>query len=98
MIHELFAYLCVDDAPAAIAFYQTAFGASETFRLVEPSGRVGHAELAFGGATLMLSDVFPEHGIAAPAASAPPWSARSAMPSTAASAAASCATPTATAG
>ena len=67
-IHEVFAYLCVDDATAAIAFYRDAFGATERFRLVEPGGRVGHAELIFGPTTIMLSDEFPEFGIRAPAA------------------------------
>lgn len=62
-IHEMFPYLCVSDARAAIDFYVNAFGASEKFRLTEPSGRVGHAELDFGGMTLMLSDEFPEYGI-----------------------------------
>jgi uncharacterized glyoxalase superfamily protein PhnB len=63
MTHDLFSYLCVNDAPAAIEFYVTAFGATEKFRLVEPSGRVGHAELDFNGTTLMLCDEFPEYGI-----------------------------------
>lgn len=67
-IHEVFAYLCVGDAAAAIAFYSDAFGATEKFRLVEPNGRVGHAELTFGPTTIMLSDEFPEFGIRAPAA------------------------------
>jgi PhnB protein len=67
-IHEVFAYLCVGDTPAAIAFYRDAFGATEKFRLVEPNGRVGHAELTFGPTTIMLSDEFPEFGIRAPAA------------------------------
>lgn len=62
-IHEVFAYLCVSDANAAIEFYKNAFGAKEKFRLTEPSGRVGHAELEFGPVTLMLSDEFPELGI-----------------------------------
>lgn len=62
-IHEVFAYLCVNDANAAVAFYVKAFGASERFRLTEPSGRVGHAELSFGNQVVMLSDEFPEHGI-----------------------------------
>lgn len=66
-IHELFAYLCVSDAPRAIAFYEEAFGAKENFRLVEPSGRVGHAQLDFGGVTVMLADEFPECGIRSPA-------------------------------
>ena len=66
-IHELFAYLCVADAAAAIRFYADAFGASEKFRLTEPSGRVGHAEIDFGGTVVMLCDEFPEYGIRGPA-------------------------------
>lgn len=58
--------IVVPDAPAAIAFYAAAFGAVEAFRLVEPSGKVGHAELRLGGTRLMLSDPYPEHGVAPP--------------------------------
>lgn len=65
-IHELFAYLRVKRAADAIDFYTRAFGAKEKYRLTEPSGRVGHAELDFGGATLMLSDEFPEFDIKGP--------------------------------
>jgi PhnB protein len=65
-IHEVFAYLRVRDTAAAIRFYQQAFGATERFRLVEPSGRIGHAELTLGPAVLMLSDAFPEWGLTAP--------------------------------
>jgi PhnB protein len=60
MIHELFAYLRVSDAKAAIDFYSRVFEAREIFRLSEPSGRIGHAELDFNGTTVMLSDAFPE--------------------------------------
>ena len=67
-IHQLFAYIRLHDAAEAIAFYQQAFGATEKFRLSEPSGRIGHAELDFGGTTLMLSDEFPEFGIKGPRA------------------------------
>jgi len=67
MISELFPYLRVNDAAAAIRFYAAAFGATERFRLVEPSGRVGHAELLFGAHTIMVSDEFPEYGIRGPA-------------------------------
>jgi uncharacterized glyoxalase superfamily protein PhnB len=66
VIHELFAYLCVDDTARAIAWYGEVFGATEKFRLTEPSGRIGHAELDFGGTTLMLCDEFPEYGIRGP--------------------------------
>jgi len=66
-IHELFAYVCVPSVQEAIDFYTRVFGASERFRLTEPSGRVGHAELQMGPrAVLMLSEPFPEFGITAP--------------------------------
>lgn len=66
MVKELFAYLRVKDAPRAIAFYVEAFGAKERFRLTEPDGRVGHAELELGPATLMLSEEYPEYGLLGP--------------------------------
>ncbi len=66
--HELFAYLSVNDAAAAIAFYSTAFGAKEKFRLNEPGGRIGHAEMDFDGTTLMLADEYPEFNFRGPKA------------------------------
>ena len=66
MIHELYAYLRVSDSARAIDFYRAAFGATEKLRLTEPSGRIGHAELDFNGATLMISDEFPEYGMTGP--------------------------------
>jgi len=65
-VHEVFPYLRVRDTAAAIAFYQQVFGATEHFRLVEPSGRIGHAELQIGPAVLMLCDEFPEFDMRAP--------------------------------
>jgi PhnB protein len=65
-IHEVYAYLRLHDTSAAIDFYARAFGAKELFRLVEPSGRVGHAEVKIGAATLMLSDEYPEYDIRGP--------------------------------
>ena len=65
-VHEVFAYLCVDNAVDAIAFYENAFGATEKMRLVEPGGRIGHAELDFDGTTVMLADEFPELGVKSP--------------------------------
>ncbi|MFI5446981.1 VOC family protein [Polaromonas sp. UC242_47] len=70
-VHALFAYLHVKQAGPAIAFYQTVFDATEKFRLTEPDGRVGHAELDFNGSTLMLSEEYPEIGLRAPDAAAP---------------------------
>ncbi len=66
-IHEVFAYLRLRDGSAAIDFYSRAFGAREKFRLTEPGGRIGHAELELGGTTIMLSDEYPEFGIRGPA-------------------------------
>jgi uncharacterized glyoxalase superfamily protein PhnB len=65
-IHEVFPYLRVIGAAQAIDFYGRAFGAAEKFRLVEPSGRIGHAELQLGPITLMLSEAYPEFGLRAP--------------------------------
>ncbi len=65
-IHELFVYLRSRDAEKSISFYGKAFGAIEKFRLVEPGGRIGHAELTFGNACVYLSDEFPEMDVHAP--------------------------------
>ncbi|HEY4302962.1 MAG TPA: VOC family protein [Gemmatimonadaceae bacterium] len=62
-------YLRVDNGAAAIDFYVAVFGATEIVRLVEPNGRLAHAELRFGGdagITLMLSDEYPELGLVGP--------------------------------
>jgi PhnB protein len=65
-INEVYPYLRVKGAPAAIAFYKNVFGATERFRLTEPSGRIGHIELDIGNIVLMLSEEFPEYGIHGP--------------------------------
>ncbi len=65
-IHDVFAYLRVSDSDRAIRFYAQAFGAVEKFRLTEPSGRIGHAELQLGPAVVMVSDAYPEYGLNAP--------------------------------
>jgi uncharacterized glyoxalase superfamily protein PhnB len=65
-IHEVYPYLRVHNTAEAIAFYERAFGATELFRLAEPSGRIGHAEIKIGPATIMLSDEYPEHDIKGP--------------------------------
>src|SRR3546814_19945362 len=70
-VHELFVYLRAKSAQQAVDFYRNVFGATEKFRLVEPSGRIGHVELELGGTTLMLSDEFPEFDIHAPDPQAP---------------------------
>ncbi len=59
-------YLCAHDAAGAIDFYRTVFGATETMRLTDPSGKIGHAELMIGNATIMLADEHPEFGVFSP--------------------------------
>lgn len=49
-------HIMVDDAAAAIDFYQRAFGAREDFRIDAPGGGVLHAEITVGRSTLMLGD------------------------------------------
>jgi PhnB protein len=67
-VHEVYPYLRVRDAGKAIDFYRRAFGAEELFRLTEPTGRIGHAEIKIGATTLMLSEEYPEMGIVGPQA------------------------------
>ena len=59
-------YLCVDGASDAIEFYKRAFGAEELYRLPNPDGRLGHAEIKIGDTVLMLSDEWPEGGVRSP--------------------------------
>lgn len=59
-------YLVVKGAPQAIAFYTQAFGAKELFRLSEPSGKVGHAELELMSCRFMLADEYPDFGALSP--------------------------------
>ena len=60
-------YLRVKGAVDALAFYQKAFGAVETMRLLMPGGTVGHAEFKINDAVVMLSEEFPDMGIVGPA-------------------------------
>jgi PhnB protein len=60
----LIASVAFRDAAAAIAFYVKAFGAVEAYRLSEPTGRVGHAEIRIGTTMIMVSDEYPDYGVA----------------------------------
>lgn len=60
------AYLVVRNAPAALDFYQRAFGATELFRLTEPSGKIGHAEMMIGTSHVFLADEYPDFGALSP--------------------------------
>src|SRR5436853_5984653 len=57
------AYLTIDGAGDAIEFYKTIFGAQERFRMPQPDGSIGHAEIQLGDSVIMMSDVFPDMGV-----------------------------------
>jgi PhnB protein len=63
---KLTPYLCCRDAGKALDFYRDAFGATELYRLPDPSGRVCHAEMAIGSALFYLADEFPDYGCTSP--------------------------------
>lgn len=64
--HTVTPYLVIKEAAQAIEFYKKAFGATELFRMNEPGGRVGHAEIKIGDSPIMLSDEYPEMGHVSP--------------------------------
>jgi len=59
-------YLIIEGAAAAIDFYKRVFGATELMRMIEPSGRVGHAEIRIGDSVIMLADEHPNMGYRSP--------------------------------
>ena len=65
-ITKLTIYLQVRDAAAAIDFYVKVFGAKEVMRLLDPKGKIGHAELRIGDEVLMLADEYPDYGCFSP--------------------------------
>lgn len=67
-IYDVFPHLHVRGGAAAIDFYKRVFGAHELMRLAYPDGRIAHAELKFGSATILLADEHPEYGVQSPLA------------------------------
>jgi PhnB protein len=64
--HTLTPHLIVKGAAKAIAFYEKAFGATVTFVMPGPDGRIGHAEIRIGDSPVMLADEHPEVGARGP--------------------------------
>lgn len=64
--HTATPYLIVKSAAKAIEFYKKAFGAEEMMRMLQPDGRIGHAEIKIGDSPIMLADEFPEKGASSP--------------------------------
>ena len=65
-VRSMSLYICVANANAAIDFYREAFGAKEMWRLTEPGGKIGHAEIQIGNTSLMLSDEYPDYNTLSP--------------------------------
>lgn len=59
-MHSLTPMLTFKSAGAALAFYKEAFGAKELYRLREPSGKIGHAEMRIGNSIIMLAEEYPD--------------------------------------
>jgi uncharacterized glyoxalase superfamily protein PhnB len=60
-------YLAVRDARSAIDWYTSVFRATAVGEpILDPGGRVGHAELVVFGGRLFLSDAHEEIGVVAP--------------------------------
>jgi PhnB protein len=57
--HTLTPSLVVDDGPAALDFYQRAFGATIR-RKLEMGGKLMHSELQFGDSIFTVNEAFPE--------------------------------------
>ena len=55
-------YLIIKGAAQAIEYYKEVFGATEVFRMDQPDGKVGHAELKIGDSRIMLADENPNMG------------------------------------
>ncbi len=64
--HSVTPYLIVQGAADAIAFYHQAFGATELFRMPDPDGKIGHAEIKIGDSPIMLADEHPQMNFRSP--------------------------------
>ena len=58
--HAVTPYLIIKGAADALEFYKKAFGATELFRMAQPDGKIGHAEIQIGDSRIMLADEHPE--------------------------------------
>ena len=56
MIRAVTPYLVVDGGAAAIDWYRDVFGAIEVSRMTGGAGRIAHAELRIGPASIFLGD------------------------------------------
>ncbi|HET9712749.1 MAG TPA: VOC family protein [Pyrinomonadaceae bacterium] len=66
LVSSVSLYMCIAGASAALDFYREAFGARELSRLVEPGGKIGHAEIQIGNMVLSIADEYPDYGVLSP--------------------------------
>jgi PhnB protein len=59
-------YLCIDGASEAIEYYKKAFGATEVYRMTDPSGKIGHAEIRINNRPIYIADEYPDMGFRGP--------------------------------
>ncbi len=59
-MHAITPSLVFKDAEAALKFYRAAFGAKELYRLTEPGGKIGHAEMMIGNSLIMIGEEYPD--------------------------------------
>jgi PhnB protein len=52
-------YLIIHGAKKAMEFYTKAFGAQETFKMLDDKGEIGHAEMRIGNSIVMLAEEKP---------------------------------------
>lgn len=64
--HSVTPYLYIRGAAKALEFYKTAFDAVEKFRMAQPDGKIGHAEIMIGDSCIMLADEFPDMDVRSP--------------------------------
>lgn len=60
-------YLTYHDCAAAVRFFSEVFGGVETEEQYnDDDGRIAHATIRLGGATLFVSDEYPDYGARSP--------------------------------
>jgi PhnB protein len=64
--HTVTPAIVVRNAPAAIDFYKTAFGAEELHRMLGPDGSIAHAEIRIGDSVIMLGEENEQWGTRSP--------------------------------